>query len=150
MFQEPLVEKYNDVLKKRVALEGELAQTRHQLEKKLAEARTKNKRYLLLLLLLPLLALWWSKKKYITPLEQKNAFQQEVIVKLHDDLAAAKKIRADSVRYVIKKGDMLITIGKLFFNDPAMGYQIGIDNSINSEQQRYHLTPGDTLTIRYR
>jgi hypothetical protein len=150
MFQESLIEKYNDVLKKRVALEGELAQTRHQLETKLAKTRSKNKAYLFLLLVLPLLAFWWSKKQYIAPLEQKTVAQRDSIARLHSEIAGAKKIKKDSIHYVIKKGDMLVALGKLFFNDPAMGYQIGIDNGITSEQQRYNLIPGDTLTIHYR
>lgn len=150
MFQEPLVEKYNDVLKKRVALEGELAQTRQKLEKKLDRARSKNKRYLFLLLLLPVLAFWWSKKKYITPLEQQVVVQTDSIVKLQEDIVQARKIKKDSIRYVIRKGDMLVTLGSLFFNDPAIGYQIGIENGITSDYQRYHLRPGDTLTIHYR
>lgn len=150
MFQEPLVEKYNDVLKKRVALEGELAQTRQQLEKKLERARSKNKRYLFLLLLLPFLVFWWSKKKYISPLEQKTIVQQDSINKLYGEISEAKKIKKDSIRYVIRKGDMLVTLGKLFFNDPEAGYQIGMENGITSDYQRYHLRPGDTLTIHYR
>ena len=45
---------------------------------------------------------------------------------------------------------MLITLGNLFFNDPAAGYQIGMDNGISSKEQQYNLIPGDTLTIHYR
>ncbi len=150
MFQPPLEERYNDLLKQRVALEGKLALNRRQAEKELAKARSKNKTYLFLLLLLPLLTFWWNKTHYIKPLEQKTALQQDSIVHLKLELAAIKKVKKDSIRYVIKKGDMLVTLGSLFFNDPAAGYQIGIDNGIASKEEQYHLKLGDTLTIHYR
>lgn len=150
MFQEPLVEKYNEVLKKRVALEGELALTRRNAEAELAKMRSINKRYLFLLFLLPLLIFWFSKKKYIQPLEQQVVVQKDSIVRLHEDIVQARKIKKDSIRYVIRKGDMLVTLGSLFFNDAAAGYQIGMENGITSDYQRYHLKPGDTLTIHYR
>lgn len=150
MFQEPLEERYNDLLKQRVALEGKLAISRHQAETELAKARSKNKRYLFLLLLLPLLTLWYNKTQYIKPLEQKTVLLQDSIVQLKNDITAIKKVKKDSVRYVIRKGDMLVTLGNLFFNDPTAGYQIGLDNGIASKEQQYHLIPGDTLTIHYR
>ncbi len=150
MFQEPLEERYNDLLKQRVALEGKLALSHRQAETELAKARTKNKRYLFLLLLLPLLTFWCNKTQYIKPLEQKTALQQDSIAQLKNDMAAIKKVKKDSIRYVIKKGDMLVTLGNLFFNDPAAGYQIGLENGIASKEQQYNLKLGDTLTIHYR
>ena len=51
MFQEPLEDRYNDLLKQRVALEGTLAQTRRQAENDRAKARSKKKWYVLLLFL---------------------------------------------------------------------------------------------------
>ena len=150
MFQEPLEERYNDLLKQRVALEGKLAISRHQAETELAKARSKNKRYLFLLLLLPLLTFWYNKTLYIKPLEQKTALLQDSIAKLTNDMAAIKKVKKDSIQYVIRKGDMLVTLGNLFFNDPNTGYQIGLDNGISSKEQQYHLQQGDTLTIYYR
>ncbi len=150
MFHEPLEERYNELLKQRVALEGKLALSRHQAETELAKARTKNKRYLFLLLLLPFLTFWCNKTQYIKPLEQKAALQQDSIAKLKNEMAVLKKIKKDSILYVIKKGDMLVTLGNLFFNDPAEGYQIGIENGIASKEQQHNLIPGDTLTIHYR
>ena len=150
MFQEPLEERYNDLLKQRVALEGKLALSRHQAETELAKARTKNKRYLFLLLMLPLLTFWYNKTQYIKPLEQKTALQQDSIAKLKNEMATIKKVKKDSIRYIIQKGDMLVTLGNLFFNDPAAGYQIGMDNGISSKEQQYNLISGDTLTIHYR
>ena len=150
MFQEPLEERYNDLLKQRVALEGKLAISQHQAETELAKARSKNKRYLFLLILLPLLTFWYNKTQYIKPLEQKTALQQDSIAKLKNEIADIKKVKKDSIRYVIQKGDMLVTLGNLFFNDPAFGYQIGLDNGITSKEQQYNLILGDTLTIHYR
>ena len=65
-------------------------------------------------------------------------------------MSAIKKVKKDSVQYIIRKGDMLISLGNLFFNDPDAGYQIGIDNGITSKEQQYNLNEGDTLTIHYR
>jgi hypothetical protein len=150
MFQEPIEERYNDLLKKRIALEGELALTRRQSDTALTKAKNKNKRYLFLLLLLPLLTFWCTKTKYIKPLEQKIIVQQDSLKQLQREYASIKKIKKDSIHYVIKQGDMLVTLGQLFFNDPTAGYQIGIENGITSNYQQYHLIPGDTLTIHYR
>ena len=82
MFEEPFEERYNGLLKKRIALEGELALTRRQSETALAKARKKNRRYLFLMLLLPFLTFWCSKKKYIQPLEQQVALQHDSIIRL--------------------------------------------------------------------
>ena len=150
MFQEPFEDRYNDLLKKRVALEGQLALLRLQADTERAKVRSKNKLSLFLLLILAFLCLIYGKKRYITPLEQKIALQQDSMTKLKNEITIAQKVKKDSIRYVIRKGDMLITLGHLFFNDPAQGYQIGIDNGISSKQQQYNLTPGDTLTIHYR
>ena len=150
MFQAPLEEKYHDLLKQRVALEGQLALTRYKAETELAKARSKNKLYMILLLLLPLLTFWCNKIQYIKPLEQKTAILQDSIVHLKKEMSAIKKVKNDSVQYIIRKGDMLISLGNLFFNDPDAGYQIGIDNGITSKEQQYNLNEGDTLTIHYR
>ena len=150
MFQEPLEDRYNDLLKQRVALKGELASVRKQADENLSKARTKNRRYVLLLFLIPFLTFWCSKKRYIQPLEQTTMRQHDSILTLQNEVILAKKIKKDSVRYVIRKGDMLVTLGSLFFNDPAAGYQFGVENGITSVYQRYHLKLGDTLTIHYR
>ena len=44
MFQEPLEDRYNDLLKQRVALTGELANVRKQAATDRGKARTKNSR----------------------------------------------------------------------------------------------------------
>ncbi len=150
MFQVPLEEKYHDLLKQRVALEGQLALTEYKAKTELAEARSKNKRYLLLLLLLPLLTFWYNKALYIKPLEEKTALLQDSIAQLKKEMAVINKVKKDSVHYIIRKGDMLVTLGNLFFNDPDAGYQIGTDNGIITKEQQYHLPEGDTLTIHYR
>jgi hypothetical protein len=150
MFEEPIEDRFNELLKKRVALEGELALSRRQSEAALAKARTKSKRYFWLMLLLPFLTFWYAKTMYIKPLEQKIALQSDLIVQLQNDIAAIKPIKKDSIRYVIRQGDMLVTLGKLFFNDPKAGLQIGLENGMTSDYQQNHLEPGDTLTIRYR
>jgi hypothetical protein len=74
-----------------------------------------------------------------------DSIQQLLMEK--DNLLRTKK---DSIQYVIKEGDMLVSLGQLFFNDPKAGYQIGKDNGFDTEKQYRKLVVGDTLTIRFR
>jgi len=146
-FDAPIEDRYKEVLRQRIALEGELALARKQHAETLAQARTRGNRCLLLLLLLPLLWLAFPKKIPPSVAEQQLRIERDSLQK---ELLFTEKTSKDSVLYVVKKGDVLIDLGKLFFNDPAAGYQIGKDNGIISRFDQYHLTPNDTLVIRFR
>ena len=100
MFQEPLEDRYNDLLKQRVALKGELASVRKQADENLSKARTKNRRYVLLLFLVPFLTFWCSKKRYIQPLEQTTMRQHDSILTLQNDVILAKRGLKTRVRHI--------------------------------------------------
>ena len=146
MFNEPIEERYNDVLRQRVALEGQLSllKSNHQQELKIAHKR--SNRYLLLLLLLPLTTLLCKKKIDPSVYERQLTAQRDSIQQITQDLVLEKN-RKHTIKYVIRKGDMLTSLGELFFNNRESGYQIGLDNGIKTEYQLYHLVPGDTLLI---
>jgi hypothetical protein len=140
-------ERYNEILRQRISLEGELAQLRKKHEAELAQAHTRGNRFLLLLLLLPLLTLFFGKKTPPALSERQLLAERD---SLQRELNFLEKTSKDSVLYVVKKGDMLISLGDLFFNDPAAGYQIGKDNGYLSKFDQYHLPQGDTLVIKFR
>ena len=146
MFNEPIEERYNDVLRQRVALEGHLSllKSNHQQELKIAHKR--SNRYLLLLLLLPLTTLLCKKKIDPSVYERQLTAQRDSIQQITRDLVLEKE-KKHTIKYVIRKGDVLTSLGELFFNNREAGYQIGLDNGINTEYQLYHLVPGDTLLI---
>ena len=146
MFNEPIEERYNDVLRQRVALEGQLSllKSSHQQELKIAHKR--SNRYLLLLLLLPLTSLLCKKKIDPSVYEHQLAAQRDSIQFIAQALDLEKN-KKHLIKYVIRKGDMLTSLGELFFNNKEAGYQIGLDNGIKTEYQHYHLVPGDTLLI---
>ncbi len=146
MFNEPIEERYNDVLRQRVALEGQLSllKSNHQQELKIAHKR--SNRYLLLLLLLPLTTLLCKKKIDPSVYERQLTAQRDSIQQITRDLVLEKE-KKHTIKYVIRKGDVLTSLGELFFNNREAGYQIGLDNGINTEYQLYHLVPGDTLLI---
>ena len=146
MFTEPIEERYNEVLRQRVTLEGQLALLQHNHAEELKAAKKRSNRYLLLLFLLPLFSLICSKKIRLSEHERLMNIQKDSILLLQNQLSIEKN-KKHQLRYIIKKGDYLTTIGKIFFNDPNMGYQIGKDNNISDEYSQYHLTPGDTLLI---
>lgn len=146
MFDEPIEERYNDVLKQRVALEGQITFLKQNHEIELRKAHKRSNQYLLFLLLLPLMTLLCRDKIAPSVYEHQIAMQRDSInhlaVKLNQEQS-----KKHTFKYVIRKGDMLATLGEQFFNNREMGYQIGRDNGITTNYQEYHLRPGDTLTI---
>jgi hypothetical protein len=146
-FEAPIEDRYKELLRQRIALEGELALARKQHTAELAQVRTRSNRFLLLLLLLPLAWLVFLRKTPPSVSERQLMVERD---SLHNELMLVSATKKDSVLYVIKKGDVLADLGRLFFNDPAAGYQIGKDNGIQSRYDEYHLNPNDTLVIRFR
>ena len=149
-FNEPIEQRYNDLLKQRLALKGELALLKKTKEGEIAAERWSRYKMLLGLLLLPLFTFLCNQKTPPSVYEHKIALKSDSIQQLlieKDNLIRTKK---DSIKYVIKQGDMLTTLGYLFFNDAEAGYQIGKDNGFTTEKQHKKLVIGDTLTIRFR
>jgi hypothetical protein len=145
LFNEPIQQRYNDLLKQRIALEGELALLRKSKDAELAIERRSRYKMLLGLLLLPLLTFLCKPKMDPSVYDRKIALQRDSIELLKSDLEKSKQ---KSFKYVVKKGDMLVTLGQLFFNDAQMGYKIGQDNGFTSDEQHKKLVIGDTLTIK--
>jgi hypothetical protein len=153
MLNEPLEERYNELLRKRIALEGEIAMMRRNHEAELRLSDKRSYRYLWLLLILPLTTLLCQKK--IDPsvydrqiVAQRDSIQQ--LLQLKNQMETLEKTTVRQVKYVIKEGDDLAKLGLLFFNDLKTGYQIGKDNNLYSDYQHQHLIPGDTLLINFR
>ncbi len=153
MLNEPLQERYNELLRKRIALEGEIAMMRRNHEVELRQSDKRSYRYLWLLLILPLTTLLCRKK--IDPsvydrqiVVQRDSIQQ--LLQLKIQMEALEKTTVRKVKYVIQEGDDLAKLGLLFFNDLKTGYQIGKDNHLYSDYQHQHLIPGDTLLIKFR
>ena len=149
-FNEPIEQRYNDLLKQRLALKGELALLKKTKEGEIAAERRSRYKMLLGLLLLPLFTFLCNQKTPPSVYEHKIAVQRDSIQQLLDDTALLLKTEKDSIRYVIQKGDMLISLGQLFYNDSTAGYQIGKDNGFTTERQHRKLVIGDTLTIHFR
>jgi hypothetical protein len=149
-FNEPIEQRYNDLLKQRLALKGELALLKQTKEAELAAERSSRYKMLLGLLLLPLFTLVCNRKTPPSVYEHKIAVQRDSIQQLLDEKAELIKTEKDSIRYVIQKGDMLIALGQMFYNDSTAGYQIGKDNGFTTERQHRNLVIGDTLTIHFR
>ncbi len=147
LFNEPIEQRYNDLLKQRIALEGELALLRKTSVSELsAESRSRYK-MLLGVLLLPVLTFLCNSKKDPSVYEHQIAVQRDSIELLKTAVAKAQKA---PLKYVVKKGDMLVSLGHLFFNDSTAGYKIGQDNGFTSAEQHKKLVIGDTLTIRFQ
>jgi hypothetical protein len=149
-FNEPIEQRFNDLLKQRVALEGELALLRKNQTETLAAERRGFYKILLIVLLLPLLTFLCKPKVDPSVLTHQIAEKRDSIDLLLGENAHLSATRKASVKYVIKQGDMLVSLGYLFYNDSTAGYQIGRDNGLKTEQQHRKLTVGDTLTVNFR
>lgn len=153
MLNEPLEERYNELLRKRIALEGEIAMMRRNHEAELRLSDKRSYRYLWLLLILPLTTLLCRKKIDPSVYERQIVAQRDSIqqlLQLKTQVESLEKTTVRQVKYVIKEGDDLAKIGLLFFNDLKTGYQIGKENNLYSDYQHQHLIPGDTLKINFR
>jgi hypothetical protein len=149
-FEEPIEKRYNDLLKQRIALEGELVVLRKNNELELAAERKSRYKMLLGLLLLPLFTFVCNRKTDPSVYEHKIALKTDSIQQLLMEKDHLLTTKSDSIKYVVKEGDMLVSLGQLFFNDPKAGYQIGKDNGFDTEKQYRKLVIGDTLTIHFR
>jgi hypothetical protein len=149
-FDEPIEHRYNDLLKQRLALEGQLAMLRKNQEAELAAERRSRYKMLLWLLLLPLFTFLCNQKTPPSVYEHQIAVQRDSIKQLLNEQENIKKTQKESIKYVIQQGDMLISLGQLFYNDSTAGYQIGKDNGFTTDKQHRKLVIGDTLNIYFR
>lgn len=143
---EELDEQYREVLKQRVALEGEVTVTK----KKAAGYQGKANRWLLIAGLLAVLSTWlWVCKRRPIVKNVQTVVQPDSLDYYRQELAGYRQRAPREIKYVIREKDVLEDIGELFYNDKTAGYHIGMDNNIDSKSERHRLTPGDTLTIRF-
>ena len=149
-FDEPIEQRYNDLLRQRLALEGELAMLRKNQEVELAAERSSRYKFLLGILLLPLFTFVCNRKTDPSVYEQQIAVKSDSIKLLLNEQLGYKLTEKDAIRYVIRQGDMLVSLGQLFYNDSTAGYQIGKDNGFTTERQHRKLVIGDTLMIHFR
>ena len=153
MFTESIEEKYKELLRQRVALEGDWSLQKRQQEEALGKAKKRASQYLLLLLLLPLTTLICHRRKeaaMLTAYESQILAQKDSLRNLREDVRFLDKTKVKQLKYVIKHGDMLGILGELFFNDREAGIQIGKDNGIITSEQMANLRVGDTLKIIFR
>lgn len=156
-----LEEQYVEVIKTKVNLDGDILQQRKGFEQ---ELKNKNKRknwLVFLLFLLPFLYYFFGRvpsteMKEIVEIESDSLLiykevlrqQSEEIVALEQTVNTFQNIKnIRELKYIIKKGDVLNDLGKLFYNDSLAGYQIAKDNRIFDVRG---LPIGDTLKIKYR
>jgi hypothetical protein len=149
-FDEPIEQRYNDVLRQRIALEGEIAMLRKNQELELAAERSSRYKFLLGILLLPLFTFVCNRKTDPSVYEHQIAVKSDSIKLLLDEHKGFRLTEKDSIHYIVRQGDMLIGLGQLFYNDSTAGYQIGKDNGFSTERQHRKLVIGDTLTIHFR
>ena len=150
MLQEPIEERYNEVLRQRIAVVGEMAILRQQHKEELKKANKSPYRFLYILLILPLTTFLCGKKIDPSVYERQIAAQRDSISQLQSERILLEKTQLKQIRYAIRPGDDLSIIGNLFFNDIKAAYQIGRDNGLYSDYQHQHLNPGDTLVINFR
>ncbi len=150
MLQEPIEERYNEVLRQQIALKGEMAMLRQKQTEDLRKADKRSYRFLYILLILPLTTFLCGKKIDPSVYERRIAAQRDSITQLQSERILLEKTQLKQTRYIIRAGDDLSIIGNLFFNDIKTAYQIGRDNGLYSDYQLHHITPGDTLIINFR
>ena len=150
MLQEPIEERYNEILRQHIALKGEMAMLRQKQTEDLRKADKRSYRFLYILLILPLTTFLCGKKIDPSVYERQIAAQRDSITQLQSAMILLEKTKIRQTQYVIRPGDDLSIIGNLFFNDIKTAYQIGKDNGLYSDYQHQHLHPGDTLVINFR
>ena len=150
MLQEPIEERYNEILRQHIALKGEMAMLRQKQTEDLRKADRRSYRFLYIFLILPLTTFLCGKKIDPSVYERQIAAQRDSINQLQSAMILLEKTKIRQTQYVIRPGDDLSIIGNLFFNDIKTAYQIGKDNGLYSDYQHQHLHPGDTLVINFR
>lgn len=155
-------DKYVESAKRVVELEGNLLQGKKEFQQQLRKKSKWNSFLWFLLFLLPLLYYFFGKpaqKEIVveptnqidsitTIYQEKLAGKTTEISELNKTIDAIQgaKVKRE-LKYVVKKGDILNDLGKLFYNDSTAWYQIALDNKIYDVRG---LPVGDTLTIKYR
>lgn len=156
-----LEEQYVEVVKTKVNLDGDIIQQRKSFEQELKNKNKQKKWLVFLLLLLPFLYYFFGRTppketEKIVEIENDSLKiykemllqQSEELKELEQTVNAFQRTRnIRELKYIVKKGDILNDLGKLFYNDSLAGYQIAKDNRIFDVRG---LPIGDTLSIRYR
>ncbi len=156
-----LEEKYVEIVKNKVELEGMQVQQIKVLEHQLARKKKRNLLLWLLLLSLPLLYFFCAPKEpsnNMTPIIERNdsleiykamLIEHEIEIKaLNRQLKAIEgTMNVRELKYEVKEGDLLYDLGILFYNDTSAWYQIALDNKIYDVRG---LPKGDTISIKYR
>jgi hypothetical protein len=153
---ETVEDRLKSVLKQRLALEGEIALLKKKQDQQIA-ARARKRNYLIIIGLITF-GIWRAYQKpmvlrtdytrksdSLALMNHQFEWMQYRFDTLNNQLPCVKVIR-----YAYKQGDYLEKLGKLFFNNSEMGYQIGKDNDILTREQWTKMKPGDTLNIYIR
>ena len=144
------------VLKQRLALEGEIALLKKKQDQQIT-ARARKRNYLIISGLIGF-GIWRAcQKPMVLRTDYTRKSDSLTLMNQHFEWM---KYRFDTlnnqppcikvIRYAYRQGDYLEKLGKLFFNDSEMGYQIGEDNNILTREQWTKMKPGDTLNIYIR
>ncbi|MEN9612507.1 MAG: hypothetical protein RLZZ628_3321 [Bacteroidota bacterium] len=153
---ETIEDRFKTVLKQRLALEGEISLLKKKQDQDIAK-RARKRNYLIIIGLISFIS-WRAGQK---PMVLRSDFTRK-----SDSLSMMNrrfewmKYRFDTlnshppcvkvIRYAYQQGDYLGKLGKFFFNNDEMGYQIGKDNGILTREQWTKMKPGDTLNIYIR
>jgi hypothetical protein len=147
MLKEPIEEKYTEILKQRLALEGEVAQWKQRHVNDVTRYKQRANRLILLLLLLPLTTFIFKRKPTPSVDWHPIAAQRDSLQILLNNL---EKTSVKHIKYSIQKGDNPSSLGLHFYNDEKAAYQIIKDNNLDAYGPERELKTGDTLTIYYR
>jgi hypothetical protein len=153
---ETVEDRLNTVLKQRLALEGDLALLKKQQNQQIA-VRARKRNYWIIIGLVSFVT--WRACRKPTVLRADFVRKSDSLELINRRLEWMK-YRFDTlhqhfpcvkvIRYGYQQGDYLGKLGKLFFNNDEMGYQIGKDNGITTREQWTKMKPGDTLNIYIR
>lgn len=154
-----LEEQTVSTLKENVSLEGELAAMERVRRAEKHHSRKCLNRMYWFLFLLPIMFFWCGKKnvigttdnknkKQMEELEAKNASLEDEIKELKSQLSKPVPTVKKEVTHIIKKGDSLSELAKLYLNDVSEWEKIyQLNPSIRDEKL---LIPGDTIVIKLR
>ncbi len=146
-------ERYVSNIKQKIANEGDLVSMEKQFEKELSSTKGKINWMLMLMMLMPLIYFTCGKKTVPTtvktiPSEDKR--QLEILTSENKTLKAelsklkAEQFNVEKIRYVMKKGDNLYDLGKMFFDNPEVWKQVKEYNDITNSRR---MMPGDTIFL---
>jgi nucleoid-associated protein YgaU len=149
------------LVKSNVDLDGNLIQQKKNLEAALRKKNKRNNWLLFFLFLIPLLSYFYFnrtpdiiEKKVVVNNDSLSIYKEQLLRTQTKNMELSRQIKAiegtrkvRQLKYVIKEGDILNDLGKLFYNDSLAWYQIAIDNHIYDVRG---LPIGDTLIMNYR